>query len=139
MVDRLTPEKRSWNMSRIHSKNTLLEKNVRSLLHKLGYRFRLHYSHLPGKPDIVLPVYKTVIFVNGCFWHRHKGCKDATIPKSNVVFWRKKLFSNVRRDRRYQKELRRLGWKVIVVWECEVADVKKLSRRLTSIIVFPHS
>lgn len=120
MVDRLTKEKRSWNMSRIRGKNTKPELIVRSMLHRMGYRFRLHREDLPGKPDIVLPKYKTVIFVHGCFWHRHKKCKYAYNPKSRKTFWQKKFNENVKRDRKRQNELKRLGWRVIVIWECQV-------------------
>jgi DNA mismatch endonuclease (patch repair protein) len=99
MVDRLTRAKRSWNMSLIKPGNTKPEKIVRSLLHTMGYRFRLHRTDLPGKPDIVLPKNKIAIFVHGCFWHRHTGCKNATMPKTNTDFWEKKLSKNVSRDR----------------------------------------
>ena len=119
-MDRLTPEKRSWNMSRIKSKDTTPERIVRSFLHRNGFRFRLHVKDLPGKPDIVLPKYKTVIEVRGCFWHRHEGCKDATTPSTNAVFWQKKFAENVARDKRTKQDLKSLGWNVIVVWECEV-------------------
>ncbi|MDD5169002.1 MAG: DNA mismatch endonuclease Vsr, partial [Syntrophales bacterium] len=102
MTDRLTKEKRSWNMRRITARNTKPEMTVRSLLHELGYRFRVHRKDLPGKPDIVLPRYKTAIFVNGCFWHRHHGCKNATMPKTNAEFWKKKLSENVERDSKKQ-------------------------------------
>ena len=119
-MDRLTPEKRSWNMSRIKSKDTTPERIVRSFLHRNGFRFRLHVKDLPGKPDIVLPKYKTVIEVRGCYWHRHEGCKDATIPSINTDFWQKKFADNVARDKRTEQELKTLGWNVIVVWECEV-------------------
>lgn len=118
-MDHLTPEKRSWNMSRIKSKDTTPERIVRSFLHRNGFRFRLHVKDLPGKPDIVLPKYKTVIEVRGCFWHRHPGCKSATNPSSNVDFWQKKFAANVSRDERTEQELKKLGWNVIVVWECE--------------------
>ncbi|MCK4782312.1 MAG: DNA mismatch endonuclease Vsr [Desulfobacteraceae bacterium] len=130
MVDRVSPEKRSWIMSHIRSKNTIPEKTVRSLLHRMGFRFSLHRSDLPGKPDIVLPKYAAVVFVNGCFWHHHRGCKEATIPKSNISFWEQKLTSNVQRDKKHRKELRKMGWKVIVVWECELKKQEKLSKRL---------
>lgn len=107
-------------MSRIRSKDTGPEMRVRSALHRAGYRFRLHVKDLPGRPDIVLPKYKTVIFVHGCFWHRHKGCSNATMPSTNQEFWKEKFRRNVERDKREQAELKKLGWKVIVVWECEV-------------------
>ena len=116
----LTPEKRGWNMSRIKSKDTTPERIVRSFLHRNGFRFRLHAKDLPGKPDIVLPKYKTVIEVRGCYWHRHEGCKDATTPSTNTDFWQKKFADNVARDKRTEQELKALGWNVIVVWECEV-------------------
>ena len=119
-MDRLTPDKRSWNMSRIKSKDTTPERIVRSFLHRNGFRFRLHVKDLPGKPDIVLPKYKTVIEIRGCYWHRHEGCKDAATPSSNTDFWQKKFSENIARDKRTEQELKALGWNVIVVWECEV-------------------
>ena len=120
MIDHLNPSKRSWNMSRIGSKNTNPEKVVRALLHSQGYRFRLHRKDLPGKPDIVLKKYNTVILVNGCFWHQHKSCKRANIPKSNKEYWIPKIERNKKRDKRNIKEIKNLGWRVMVVWECEV-------------------
>ncbi len=121
-MDTLTKEKRSWNMSKIRSKNTKPEIAVRSKLHKAGYRFRLHVKGLPGKPDIVLPKYNTIIFINGCFWHRHKGCKYAYKPKTRVDFWNEKLNRNIKRQGEVLKELRDLEWKVLVIWECEVGN-----------------
>lgn len=120
MVDIFTKGKRSWNMSRIKGKNTKPELLLRSLLHRSGFRFRLHDKKLPGKPDIVLPRYKTVIFVNGCFWHRHSGCKYAYTPKSRQQFWLKKFESTIKRDKEKKEELKRKGWDVIVVWECDL-------------------
>lgn len=125
-MDTLTKEKRSWNMSRIKSKDTKPEMLVRSALHRAGYRFRLHVKELPGKPDIVLPKYKTVIFVHGCFWHRHKGCSGATMPSTNQDFWKEKFRQNVKRDKKEQSALKRQGWKVIVIWECELKEVSFL-------------
>ena len=119
-MDHLTPEHRSWNMSRIKSKDTTPERIVRSFLHRNGFRFRLHVKDLPGKPDIVLPKYKTVVEVRGCYWHRHEGCKDSTTPSTNTEFWQKKFAENVARDKRTEQDLKSLGWNVIVVWECEV-------------------
>ena len=119
MRDRLSKERRSWNMSRIRGKDTAPEKVVRSVLHRLGYRFRLHGKKLPGRPDIVLPKYKTVVFVHGCFWHRHRGCKNCTTPTHRRAWWLKKLEGNVARDKRQRHILRKLGWRVVVVWECE--------------------
>ncbi len=134
MVDSLTKEKRSWNMSRIRSKDTKPEKIVRSLLHRMGYRFRLHVKNLPGKPDIVLPKYKTVIFVHGCFWHRHPRCKYAYTPKSRIEFWEKKFADNIARFKIVRKELKRLKWNVLVTWECEIKSetdiVSKLRRSI---------
>ncbi len=121
-MDRISPEKRSWNMSRIHSKNTTPECIVRSFLHRNGFRFRLHVKNLPGTPDIVLRKYKTVIEVRGCYWHRHEGCKIAATPSSNVDFWSKKFTDNVERDKRTEADLRSLGWNVIVLWECEIKN-----------------
>lgn len=128
MVDSLTKEKRSWNMSRIKSRDTKPEIIVRSLLHQMGYRFRLHRKDLPGRPDIVLPKYKTVILVHGCYWHRHNGCKYAYNPKSRVDFWQKKFAENVMRDKRNQVELKKLGWHIIVIWECQIKDLSRLSK-----------
>lgn len=132
MTDHLSPSHRSWNMSRIHSKNTKPEKIVRSMLFSMGFRFRINRKDLPGKPDIVLPRYKTVIFVHGCFWHRHEGCNRATMPKSNTDFWEKKFCANVERDQRVKYELAALGWKVITVWECELKDLEILKFKLIS-------
>lgn len=120
MVDTLTKEKRSWNMSRITGKNTKPEILLRSLLHREGFRFRLHDERLPGKPDIVLPRYRTVIFVNGCFWHRHKSCEFAYTPKSRKEFWLTKFESTIKRDQEKQEALTNMSWQVIVVWECEL-------------------
>ena len=103
---------------------------MRSLLHRMGYRFRLHRTDLPGKPDIVLPLYQTVIFVHGCFWHRHKDCRFAYTPKTRTEFWVKKLESNVIRDQWVKSELERLGWRVITVWECELREPHHLAVRL---------
>ena len=120
-------------MSRIKSKDTTPERIVRSFLHRNGFRFRLHVKDLLGKPDIVLPKYKTVIEVRGCYWHRHEGCKDATTPSTNAVFWQKKFAENVARDKRTEQEVKALGWNVIVVWECEVEN-KKYEKFLTTLI-----
>jgi DNA mismatch endonuclease, patch repair protein len=132
MVDRLHPARRSWNMSRIRSGDTKPEKIVRSLLHAMGYRYRLHRKDLPGTPDIVLPKYKTVIFVHGCFWHRHPDCKNATNPKTNADFWEKKFAENVERDNRNRSKLEELGWSIVTIWECET---EKPPIELSAIIV----
>jgi len=126
VADRISPEHRSWNMSQIKNRDTKPEIKVRSLLHRMGYRFRLHRKDLPGKPDIVLPKYKTVIFVHGCFWHRHKGCKYTYTPKSRTEFWKNKFDKNIARDKQVRKELKSLGWNVITVWECEILTERKL-------------
>ena len=120
MGDKLTPEKRSWNMSRIKGKDTKIEVEVRKYLFSKGYRFRKNDKRYPGKPDIVLPKYHVAIFVHGCFWHRHEGCKDATTPKTRTEFWLEKFDKNVKNDQIKQEKLRELGWKVIVIWECEL-------------------
>jgi DNA mismatch endonuclease, patch repair protein len=134
MTDQLTKERRSWNMSRIRSKDTKPEKAVRSLLHGMGYRFRLHRKNLPGKPDIVMPKYRRIIFVHGCYWHRHPGCKFAYSPKSRVKFWTQKFRENVERDKINQQTLRELGWRVTIIWECEVNNLSKLRRRLRALL-----
>lgn len=135
MTDTLTPEKRSWNMSRIRSKNTSPERQVRSLLHRMGFRFRTHKNTLPGKPDIVLKKYRTAVFVHGCFWHRHKGCKDTTTPKSNTAFWKQKFASNIVRDQKHIRELRKSKWKVIVIWECELERPEKIVTRIRKAMI----
>ena len=129
MADKLSAEKRSWNMSRIKGRDTKPEIAVRSLLHRMGYRFRLQRKDLPGKPDIVLPKYKTAIFVHGCFWHAH-GCKDSGIPKTNTGFWQKKLADNVQRDVRKQQQLLETGWRILVAWECQLNEIQLLEARL---------
>jgi len=121
-------------MSRIRGADTKPEVRVRSLLHRLGYRFRLHRKDLPGKPDIVLPKYGTVIFVHGCFWHRHPGCPYAYTPKSRVDFWKKKFRRNVERHQEVENELHELGWHVGVIWECETGDEETLHNRLVEIL-----
>jgi DNA mismatch endonuclease (patch repair protein) len=166
--DRLTKERRSWNMSRIRGKDTMPEKRVRSLLHRLGYRFRLHvripvslsastasplstFNHQPAtlvarvrcrkvffvRPDIVLAKHKTAIFVHGCFWHRHLGCKNCATPTHRRAWWLKKLEGNAARDKLHQRALRRLGWQSVVIWECETENLKllqKLGRRLRKLL-----
>lgn len=119
-MDIWSKEKRSLVMSRILCKNTKPEQIVRKILTHLGYRYRLHVKNLPGKPDIVLRRYNTVIFVHGCFWHLHKGCRDGTIPKTRKQYWQTKLLKNKKRDIQHMRELRKQGWKVIRFWECEI-------------------
>ena len=128
-------EERSFTMSKIRSKNTKPEVLLRSALFKQGFRYRLHSKKLPGKPDIVLAKYKTVIFVHGCFWHLHKECRDGRMPKSNLEYWVPKLNNNVERDAAHQSALSELGWKVIVVWECEILkDLKQVVSTLKMFI-----
>lgn len=128
-MDRLSPERRSWLMSRVRGVNTKPEVAVRSILHRMGYRFRLHRRDLPGTPDIVLPRYSAAIFVHGCFWHGHV-CKRTKMPKSRKDYWIEKIETNQRRDRRARRRLRALGWNVIVVWECELKQPDRLAAKL---------
>jgi len=133
LVDFLSRAERSERMSRIRSTNTLPEVVVRRALHASGFRFRLHCKELPGKPDIVLPRHKTVVLVHGCFWHRHHDCKIATNPKSNSDFWRKKFDRNVARDAHCREQLEARGWRVIVVWECELGSIRKTAEAMLRI------
>lgn len=128
VVDTITPERRSENMRRIRSKDTSPEMAVRRLVFAEGYRYRLHKRGMPGKPDLVFAGKKKVIFVHGCFWHCHKGCPIARIPKSRPEYWTKKLSGNLERDERHIAELRQFGWEVLVVWECEVDQPDLLDR-----------
>ena len=131
-MDNRSKEAHSRNMSRIPSKNTKPEEAVRKYLFSQGFRYRKNVSKLPGKPDIVLPMYKTVVFVNGCFWHAHQGCKWFVPPKSNSEFWQNKFNYNAIRDEQNYQKLRDLGWKVVVVWECEIrhGDADKRLKQL---------
>lgn len=137
MVDSLTPDRRSWNMSRIRGSNTAPEKQVRSILHAEGYRFRLHDKTLPGKPDIVLPKYRSVILVHGCFWHRHAGCRLSYSPKSRIEFWQAKFARTVERDKENLACLNALGWKALVIWECQITDTEKLIARINKFLQQP--
>lgn len=121
-------------MRRICSVNTKPELAVRSLVHRLGYRFRLHRRDLPGRPDLVFPSLRKVIFVHGCFWHQHRGCIDGREPKSNTDYWTPKLSNNKKRDRKNFSKLARLGWKHLVIWDCQTADGKKLEQRLKAFL-----
>jgi len=132
--DRLSQAHRSWNMSRIQNKNTTPELVVRRCLHQMGYRFRLHRKDLPGRPDIVMPKFKTVVLVHGCFWHRHRGCSNCTTPSANRKFWLKKFQDNMNRDQKNRRALKKSGWRVLVIWECQTEDVEKLRRRLTRLM-----
>jgi DNA mismatch endonuclease (patch repair protein) len=133
MADFLSPKERSERMSRIRSRDTTPELALRKALHALGLRFRIHDKRLPGRPDIVLPRFRTVVLVHGCFWHRHQGCKVATTPKSNTAFWQEKFERNTVRDARNTASLEALGWRVFVAWECELGSQRKAHDAATSI------
>lgn len=120
MADVHTPEQRSYNMSRIHSKNTKPEELVRKFLFSQGFRYRKNDAKLPGKPDIVLSKYKAVIFVNGCFWHGHEGCRYFVWPKNNAEFWKEKITGNIQRDKHNHQLLANQGWRVIEIWKCQL-------------------
>ncbi len=134
MADIFSPEKRSEIMSRIKGRDTAPERAVRSILHRMGYRFRLNSKDLPGKPDIVLPRYETVIFVHGCFWHRHQNCRFAYTPKSRIDFWLSKFDSNIERDKMVKANLEKQGWRVIIVWECELRSPEKIASQLSALL-----
>ncbi len=133
MGDVHSKEVRSYNMSRIRSKNTFPEILLRKFLHSKGFRFRLHNERLPGKPDIVLPKHNTVILVHGCFWHHHKNCKYAKFPKNNSGYWTPKILNNITRDNENLKALKKAGWKVITIWSCKLKQTSK-NRTLTSLL-----
>ncbi len=128
-MDIWSKKKRSFVMSRIRSRDTCPERKIRSIVFQMGYRYRLHDKHLPGKPDIVFRKFKKVIFVHGCFWHLHKNCRDGTVPKSGHDKWKIKLERNVERDRLHSRVLRKEGWKVLVLWEC---DIEKRTEKVIS-------
>jgi DNA mismatch endonuclease (patch repair protein) len=134
VADNLSTEERSRLMSRIRCKDTKPELIVRRLLHAMGYRFRLHRRDLPGRPDIVLPRHGVCIFVHGCFWHLHRNCKDARIPKTKRSWWQEKLEGNAARDKRHAAALRRIGWRVLTIWECQTEKPEKLTRRLALLL-----
>lgn len=126
MIDVFTPEKRSWVMGRIRSKDTKPEMKVRKTAHAMGLRYRLHRKDLPGRPDMVFPARGIVLFVHGCFWHRHEGCKLASTPGSNTSFWQEKFVRNVERDRISAEQLAEVGWRPVVIWECETRNADGL-------------
>lgn len=133
MADIKSKEARSYNMSRIKCKDTKPEEIVRQYLFSKGFRYRKNDKRLPGTPDIVLPKYKTVIFVNGCFWHGHKGCKYFVWPKNNADFWKQKIEANIQRDAKKHAQLREIGWNVIVIWECELRS-RERDRTLETLV-----
>ena len=135
MTDHLNRQKRSWNMSRIRSKDTKPELAVREYLFSKGLRYRLHRSKLPGKPDISNQTKNFTVFVNGCFWHQHEGCKRAAVPKTNKSYWLPKLEKNVARFKENTDKLLELGWKVIIVWECETKDEGELKSKLDAVYI----
>lgn len=134
VVDRLSPARRSWLMSRVRSKNTSPEMRVRRAAHRRGLRFRLHRRDLPGSPDLVFPKYRLAVFVHGCFWHRHPGCRKASQPKSRSEYWREKFEANVARDSRVQAELGASGWLVVTIWECEAKGDEQVDRLFDGIM-----
>lgn len=134
MADVFTPEERSRVMSKVRGKDTKPEVLVRSLVHRMGFRFRLHNAKLPGKPDIVLKKHRKIIFVHGCFWHQHPGCKHADRPTSNVDYWNRKLDRTIERDKNTMRSLKKNGWKVLIIWECETKNKQELLSVLKSFL-----
>lgn len=132
-MDRISPERRSWLMSRIASRHTRPEIAVRRAAHAAGLRFRLHLRDLPGTPDLVFPRHRVALFVHGCFWHRHEGCRLASMPKSRTEFWEAKFAANVARDRRHALALEAAGWRTVTVWECEIRRSDMLARAIASV------
>jgi len=136
-MDHVSKEKRSEIMASVHSKDTSPELKVRSIVHRMGYRFRLHRKELPGSPDLVFAGRRKAIFIHGCFWHRHVGCKYATTPKTRVRFWQNKFDGNVQRDARTRRQLNRLGWRVLTVWQCDLKKPERLVTRLERFLSDP--
>lgn len=134
MADKLTPPQRSENMRRIGSKNTKPELVVRKMVHRLGYRYRLHRPDLPGKPDLVFGPRRKVIFVHGCFWHQHPECKEGRAPRSNTDYWERKLARNIERDKLAYAALEEMGWTIATVWECELGEMAALEARLSTFL-----
>ena len=133
-MDTVDPKKRSEIMSHIRGKNTKPELLIRSLLHRSGFRFRIHRRDLPGNPDIVLPKYKTVIFVHGCFWHGHDCKRGARLPKTNRDYWETKITRNRERDQQHDEELRRKGWRILVVWECQTKEPQAIAGQIKNFL-----
>lgn len=130
MVDHLSSEERSRNMSRVKGRDTKPERLVRSLIHSMGFRFSLYRKDLPGRPDIVLTRHRKLVFVHGCFWHGHPGCSRATMPSTNIQFWEKKISGNRMRDVTVRRRLGIMGWRVLVIWQCQTKNTEKLKTRL---------
>jgi len=135
-MDKLSPERRGWLMSRVRSKDTTPELAVRRLVFGMGYRYRLYDNRLPGRPDLVFAGRRKVVFVNGCFWHGHRGCRYARLPRTNTDFWREKIRKNRARDRRNAALLEASGWKVLTVWQCELKDIETLADSLHEFLEF---
>ncbi len=135
-MDRLSPERRGWLMSRVRSKDTTPELAVRRLVFGMGYRYRLYDKKLPGRPDLVFAGRCKVVFVNGCFWHGHRGCRYARLPRTNTDFWREKIRKNRARDKRNTALLEASGWKVLTVWQCELKDIETLADSLHDFLEF---
>ena len=138
MADTVSKEVRSRIMSSVGRKNTKPERLVRSFLHSLGFRFRLHRRDLPGSPDIILPRHRVAVFVHGCFWHQHRGCPKSRKPTSNTDYWDRKLAENIKRDRQKLSKIKKLGWHVIVIWECEAKSLRALSRKFAKLLQPEH-
>ena len=130
MTDHVDAQKRSAIMAAVHAKNTKPEMAVRKLVHAMGYRYRLHKKEIVGRPDLVFARRRKIIFVHGCFWHRHEGCKKASTPKTRPEFWQEKFDANVARDEQTERTLVGEGWKVLTIWQCELNDTERLTRRL---------
>ena len=133
-MDTISPERRSMNMSRIRSVHTSPEMTVRRLVHGMGFRYRLHATHLPGRPDMVFPGVRKIIDVRGCFWHQHKKCIDSHIPKANIDYWRPKLAKNVGRDKANGKRLKANGWNVLTLWDCELRKPEQVRKRIVAFL-----
>ena len=137
MIDKLTPERRSANMSRIRAKDTKPEMIVRRLVSSLGHRYRLHRKGLPGKPDLACGPTKKAVFVHGCFWHQHTGCREGRLPGTRIEYWKPKLFRNVERDTENIEALKKSGWKTLIIWECETTDIERLRKTVTRFLKQP--
>ena len=135
VTDTLSPKERSERMSRIQNKDTNPEIIVRRLVHGMGFRYRLHRKDLPGQPDLTLPRWRAVIFVHGCFWHRHENCKLARLPKSKLNFWEAKLEKNRQRDKNNQDKLSQMGWRVLVIWECQLKEPRQVAKTIREFLM----